>query len=79
MNAYINFVPWFAEESLRADGSNFIEWYRRLRALLQLGDILYTIEKPLGDRPRNGARWDEVQGFLARKDYYLLIHTAEEP
>ena len=42
MNAYIDFVPWFAEESLRADGSNFIEWYRRLRALLQPNATLYT-------------------------------------
>ena len=36
------------------------------------------IKKPLGDRPRNGASWDEVQGFLARKNYYILIHTAKE-
>ena len=53
MNAYIDFAPWFAEESLRADGSNFIEWYRRLRALLQPNATLYTIEKPLGDIPGN--------------------------
>ena len=79
MNAYIDFAPWFAEENLRADESNFIEWYRRLRALLQPNAILYTIKKPLGNRPGNGASWDEVQGFLARKNYYLLIHTAEEP
>ena len=76
MNAYIDFAPWFAEESLRANESNFIEWYRRLRALLQPNATLYTIEKTLGDRHGNGASWDEVQGFLARKDYYLLIHTA---
>ena len=76
MNAYIDFAPWFAEESLRADGSNFIDWYRRLRALLQPGDILYTIEKPLGDRPSNGAAWDEVQGFLTRRDCYLLVQMA---
>ena len=76
MNAYIDFLPWFAAESLRADGSNFIEWYRRLRALLQPGDILYTIEKPLGDRPGNGAAWDEIQGFLARRDYYVLVQMA---
>ena len=55
MNAYIDFAPWFAEESLRADGSNFIEWYRRLRALLQPNATLYMIEKPLVDRPGNGA------------------------
>ena len=79
MNAYIDFLPWFAVESLRTNESNFIDWYRRLRALIQLSNILYTIEKPLGDRPRNGASWDEVQGFLACKDYYLLIQTAEEP
>ena len=79
MDAYIVFAPWFAKESLRADVSNFIEWYRTLRALLQPNAILYMIEKPLGDRLGNGASWDEVQGFLTRKDYYLLIHTAEEP
>ena len=75
MNAYINFLPWFTVESLRADGSNFIDWYRRLRALIQPSNILYVLEKPLGDRPGNRASWDEAQGFLARKGYYLLIHT----
>ena len=78
-NAYIDVAPWFTEENLRADESNFIEWYRRLRALLQPNATLYTIEKPLGDRPGNVASWDKVQGFLTRKDCYLLIHTAEEP
>ena len=73
MNAFVNFVPWFAAESLRADGSNFIEWYRRLRALLQPSGILYTIEKPLGGKPGNGTGWKEVQGFLASRDYYLMI------
>ena len=62
MNAYIDFAPWFAEESLRANESNFIEWYRRLRALLQPNAILYTIEKPLGDRPGNGASWMRFRG-----------------
>ena len=76
MNAFINFVPWFTEESLRADGSNFIELYRRLRALLQPGDILYTIEKPLGDSPGNGTTLDEMQRFLARRDYYVLVQMA---
>ena len=76
MNAYIDFVPWFAEESLRADGSNFIEWYRRLRALLQPNATLYTIEKPLGDSPGNGVALDEMQRFLARRDYYVLVQMA---
>ena len=76
MNAYIDFAPWFAEESLRADGSNFIEWYRRLRALLQPNATLYTIEMPLGDSPGNGAALDKMQGFLARRDYYVLVQMA---
>ena len=76
INAYIDFAPWFAEESLRINGSNFIEWDRRLRALLQPNAILYTIEKPLGDSPGNGAALDEVQRFLAHRDHYLLVQMA---
>ena len=76
MNAFIDFLPWFVAESPRADGSKFIEWYRRLRALLQPSNILYTIVKPLGDEPGNGVGWEEVQGFLASRDYYLMIQTA---
>ena len=76
MNAYIDFVPWFATESLRADGSNFIEWYRRLRALLQPSNVLYTIEEPLGAEPSNDANLDETVAFLTRRDYYILVHLA---
>ena len=76
MNAYINFAPWFAKESLRADGSNFIEWYRRLRALLQPNAILYMIEKPLGYSPGNGAALDEIQRFLAHRNYFVLVQMA---
>ena len=50
MNAFVDFVPWFAAESLRADGSNFIEWYRRMMDMLALNGMLYVIrEPPLGD------------------------------
>ena len=76
MNAFINFAPWFAAEHLRADGSNFIDWYRRLRTLLQPSNVLCMIEMPLAEGPNNGLGLELDQEFLTRRDYYILVQMA---
>lgn len=76
MNAHINFGSLFAGENLRPDGSNFIEWYQRLRNVLHQNNVLYTIEEPIGEEP--GDDMDEVDddAFRARRDYYILVQVA---
>jgi hypothetical protein len=48
MNAYVNFMHFFNRGGLRPNGSNFNDWYLRLRSTLQQYDILYMIEDPFG-------------------------------
>ena len=58
MNAFIDFISWFTAEHLRADGSNFIDWYGRLRVLLQPSNVIYTVEMPLAEGPNKGLGLD---------------------
>jgi hypothetical protein len=51
MNAHINFMPLFDKEPLRPDGTNFIDWYQRLRNTLLRSNALFMIVEPLGPRP----------------------------
>lgn len=39
------------DEALKADGSNFIGWYGRLRTMLERNGLLHVIREPLGDEP----------------------------
>jgi hypothetical protein len=76
MNAHIDFGSLFAGENLKPDGSNFIEWYQRLRGILYQNNVLYTIEEPIGEEPGDDADEVEDDVFRVRWDYYLLVQIA---
>ena len=42
----------FVAEELRLDGSNFIEWYLRLREVLSTHDELYVLYETLEEKPK---------------------------
>ena len=56
-------------EKLNVDGSNFVDWYLRLRTVLKRANILFVIERHVGDPPENTA---DEQAML---DYYALRRT----
>ena len=53
-------------EKLKVDGSNFVEWYLRLSTSLKRANILFIIERHVGDPPDNNGNEQEMV------DYYVL-------
>ena len=43
-------------ERLRVDGSNFVEWYFRLRTSLKRANVWFTIEVHMEDHPDNNIK-----------------------
>jgi hypothetical protein len=59
MNARINFTTFFEGEPLEPNGSNFIDWYERLRSSLKRSSAFFTIIEPLEPEPDDDA--DEAE------------------
>ena len=41
----LDFIPFFLAKELRIDGSNFAEWYQRLRDTLETNNFLFMIDE----------------------------------
>ena len=39
------------EEILNVEGSNYVDWFYRLREILRTYNLVHVIEGPLGDAP----------------------------
>ena len=58
-------------------GSNFAEWYLRLRDTLQTNDLLYMIDRPLGDQLDDSAseevryEWHDHYGMFVRVEWLM--------
>src|SRR4051812_10743733 len=72
----INFNAFLEKEKLKNNGSNFADWFRNLRIVLNVGQLTYVLDAPLGDPPSDDAT-DEVKNvFLARKQQYSTVQCA---
>ena len=49
----------FVAEELCLDGSNFVEWYLRLREVLHTNAELYVLDEPLEKCPNISASYEE--------------------
>jgi hypothetical protein len=74
MNAHINCTALFEGEPLKPDGSNFIDWYERLRSSLTRSSSFFTIIEPLGPEPDDA---DEAKddAFRDRRDYCTIAKS----
>ena len=61
----------FLAEELRLDGSNFVEWYRRLREVLHTHAELYVLDEPLEDKPDTSASYEDHMEWLKQRDHTL--------
>src|SRR3954470_14974048 len=69
----INFNAFLEKEKLKNNGSNFTDWFRNLRIVLNSGNLTYVLDAPLGDPPAADAT-DEVKNvFLTRKNRYSIV------
>ena len=63
----------FLAEELRLDGSNFAEWYMRLREVLHTNNELYMIDEPLEECPDVSANYEEYMEWYEQKTTYLKV------
>ena len=61
----------FVAEELRLDGSNFIEWYQRLREVLATNDQLYVLHEPLEEKPQDSASYNKRMAWLDRSKTHV--------
>ena len=60
----INFNQFLEKEKLKNNGSNFTDWFRNMRIVLNAGQKTYVLDAPLGGPPVENAP-DEVKKFTS--------------
>src|SRR3954451_9503674 len=72
----INFNVFLEKEKLKNNGSNFADWFRNLRIVLNAGNLTYVLDATLGDPPAADGT-DEVKNiYLTRKNQYSTVQCA---
>ena len=64
----------FVAEELRLDGSNFIEWYQRLREVLATNDQLYVLHETLEEKPQDSASYNKRMAWLDRSKTHIQVN-----
>ena len=72
-NVYLDDTAFLWSENLKSDGSNFVEWYLRLRDMLWVNDVLYVIQKQLGDKPENSASESDKLAYQICRDLFICV------
>src|SRR5664279_4750649 len=75
--AHNNTLPLVAElekEKLQEYGTNFANWYRRVKIVLKGNGKDYVLEATLGDTPDVNAT-DEVEKFQTRSSDYTIVQN----
>ena len=79
-----DYSSMFLAEELRLDGSNFAEWYMRLREVLHTNDELYVLDEPLEECPDVSANYEEYMELspiveMARQTCHHLGRAGSRP
>ena len=75
-NKHHDLYAFLGGGTLKVNGSNFIDWYLRLRAMLKRRDALHVIQEHVGNPPGDSADEQEVDDFRDRRELFFLIrHT----
>ena len=59
-------------------GSNFVDWYLRLRTVLKRANILFVIEEHVGDPPENNMDEQTMLDYHARRRTYSIVKSVLE-
>src|ERR1043165_4749426 len=69
-------LSFFMEgERLRVNGSNFADWYLRLRTSLKRANIFFTIEMHVEEHPDNDVGDQEILDHYARRQKYSVVRN----
>ena len=63
----------FVVEELRLDGSNFVEWYLRLREVVHTNAELSMLDEPLEEKPDITVDHEGYMEWLEQKLTYLKV------
>src|SRR4051794_4598399 len=72
----INFNAFQEKENLKNTGSNFTDWFRNLRIVLNAGQKTYVLDAPLGDPPAADAPEEVKNVYLSQKEDYGVVQCA---
>ena len=72
----LNFNTFLEKAKLKDDGSNFVDWARNLKLILQAGKKDYVLNAALGDEPPATADQDVKNAWLTRKEDYSVVQCA---
>ena len=70
---HVDLYAFMAGETLKVDGSNFVDWYLRLRAMLKRRFALHVIQGHVGNPPELSADEQEINDFRTRRELYFLV------
>ena len=74
--ATLNFNTFLEKAKLKDNGSNFVDWTRNLKLLLQDGKKDYVLNAALGDEPPATTDQDVKNAWLTRKEDYSVVQCA---
>ena len=60
-------------EPLKKDGSNFSHWFRSLRDVLEMNNVIYVIENPLRFPPGPEASAQDRDDFEEERNHSILV------
>ena len=72
-NVNLNFYAFLEKNKLKDDGSNYADWVRNLKLILEAAKKAYVLNAPLGDPPAPAAAQDVLNVWQARSDDYSLV------
>src|ERR1041385_1525091 len=73
-NEHRELLSFMGGDRLKVNGSNFVDWYLRLRTSLKRVNILFIIESHVGDPPDNNGDEDY---FVCRQKYFVVKNVME--
>ena len=72
---YLDDKHFLMGASLKSDGSNFIDWYFRLRSVLWQNSVLYVLKELLEDKPDSIVCIEEKLFYLQRHDLFIYVES----
>jgi len=72
-NVNLNFNAFLEKNKLKDDGSNYADWVRNLKLILEASKKAYVLNAPLGDPPAPAAAQDILNVWQTRSDDYSLV------
>jgi hypothetical protein len=77
-NEHRELLSFMGGDRLKVNGSNFVDWYLRLRTSLKRVNILFIIESHVGDPPDNNGDEQEMMDYYVRRQKYFVVKNVME-